>query len=167
MMPNGFTEIFEDEIYIVRYSGETPEIALNSALYFLTRDKSGPLVELQPEHVKVLQDAATERFSEIILRDIIPENIGTSIYRGIERTIVNYVRYLNFCVRQNIINILQNDLADQLLRFLAHVNKCLMEDKEDIQLDISFSELDSFCKEYLPENKQLGAVLLELETVLK
>lgn len=95
-------ELLENEWYLVRYSGETPEIALHSAIYYLTRAKDGPHLELSSEQYQWLQVAAAERFAEIILRDLIHENSTSSAYRGPLRSIINYNRYLTFCRRQGL-----------------------------------------------------------------
>jgi len=95
-------ELLENEWYLVRHSGETPEIALHSALYFLTRAKDGPQLELSGEQHRWLLEAAVERFREIILRDLDHDNSTTSAYRGPQRSIVNYDRFRNFCRRQTV-----------------------------------------------------------------
>jgi hypothetical protein len=95
-------EVLENEWYLVRYSGETPEIALHSAIYFLTRAKDGPHLDLSDEQRRWLQAAAEERFAEIILRDLLHENSTTSAYRGPLRSIINYNRFLAFCGRQEL-----------------------------------------------------------------
>lgn len=95
-------EVLENEWYLVRFSGETPEIALHSAIYFLTRAKDGPHLELSGEQRRWLQAAAEERFAEIILRDLLHDNSKTSAYRGPLRSIINYNRFLAFCSRQEL-----------------------------------------------------------------
>ena len=95
-------ELLENEWYLVRHSGETPEIALHSALYFLTRAKDGPQLELSGEQRLLLLEAAVERFREIILRDLDHNNSATSVYRGLQRSIVNFHRFRNFCRRQEV-----------------------------------------------------------------
>lgn len=95
-------ELIENEYYVVRHSGETPEIAYNSAIYFLERAKDGPKIELTRTQQELLQAAAVERCEEIIVRDMYHENVGTSIYRGIARSICNYERFLKFCKRQDL-----------------------------------------------------------------
>ncbi len=95
-------ELVENEYYIVRHSGETPEIAYNSAIYFLERAKDGPVIELTPAQRQLLQTAAVDRCEEIIVRDMFHANVGTSIYRGIVRSICNYERFIKFCNRQNL-----------------------------------------------------------------
>lgn len=94
--------LYENEWYIVRHSGESPEIAYNSAVYFLTRSKSGPQLEFSKEQLQELKSAAVTRFEEIVLRDLIYENWDKSIYRGVKRSIVNFGRFCTFCKRQDL-----------------------------------------------------------------
>ena len=96
------SELIENEWYVVRYSGETPEIAYNSAIYYLTRATDGPQVTLTPTHIGRLKKAAVDRYEEIILRDLFHENVGKSIYRGVVRSICNYGRFIQFCRRQDL-----------------------------------------------------------------
>ncbi len=92
--------VLEDEWLIVRHSGELPEIALHSALYSLTNDPQGPRLQLTLEEIEYLQDAALARCQEIILRDLCYQNRHLSIYRGLQRAIFNWRRFLAFCQRQ-------------------------------------------------------------------
>jgi hypothetical protein len=99
-MTSKLSEILENEWYLVRYSGETPEIALHSAIFHLSEDQDGPKIHLDHEQLAMLKKAAADRFSEIILRDLQHVNIGSKAYRGIGRAIVNFKRFLTFCERQ-------------------------------------------------------------------
>ncbi len=101
-MTSNQAELLENEWYIVRYSGETPEIAYNSAIYFLTRAKDGPHIALAGDQVELLKKAAVDRYVEIILRDLNHSNCKKPIYRGIARSITNYHRFCAFCVRQQL-----------------------------------------------------------------
>jgi hypothetical protein len=101
MKINDHDELFENEWYLVRYSGEIPEIALHAAIYFLTLAKDGPRVELTPGQLAMLERAAIDRFREIIHRDLEHANATTSAYRGVARSIVNYRRFLTFCCRRH------------------------------------------------------------------
>lgn len=91
--------MLEEEAILVRNSGEIPEIALHSALYYLEKDKEGPTLALRPEEMALLYDAAQERYREIVLRDLDPGNRDLRIYRGIARSMANWQRMLNFCAR--------------------------------------------------------------------
>ncbi|MBW1635026.1 MAG: hypothetical protein JRJ68_02000 [Deltaproteobacteria bacterium] len=93
---------FEDEWYMVRYSGEIPEIAYNSALYYLSRAEDGPQITLSTEQVTLLKEAALERYREIVTRDLVYENHTRSTYRGVRRSIENYHRLQKFCSRQSL-----------------------------------------------------------------
>ena len=92
-------QILEDELLIVRHSGEIPEIALHATLHYLQEDAEGPHLTLTEEELRALQDAALKRCREIVLRDLDPENRDRTIYRGIKRTIYNWQRMQDFCHR--------------------------------------------------------------------
>jgi hypothetical protein len=94
-------ELLENEWFVVRHSGEIPEIALHSAFYYLTEDLNGPRLQLSIEEIHSLQDAAATRYQEIILRDLCYENRNLTIYRGIQRAIFNWHRFVAFCKRQD------------------------------------------------------------------
>ncbi len=91
--------ILEEEIIILRDSGEIPEIAFHSTLHYLTEDTGGPAMALTGEELELLQDAALSRYREIVLRDLNPENRDMGIYRGVRRSIYNWQRMQDFCKR--------------------------------------------------------------------
>lgn len=99
---NQVTEHIDNEWFVVRHSGELPEVALHSSLYYLTEAEDGPKLTLAEKHLRELQAAAMERYQDIILRDLLPENRNASMYRGVKRAIVNYQRYQRFCHRQEL-----------------------------------------------------------------
>ena len=99
-MGDGRSEILEDEWLVVRHSGEIPEIALHSALYYLGQDPEGPRLILKEQEIGLLRAAAMERFAEIVLRDLNFANASLPIYRGLKRVIYNWQRYQVFCRRQ-------------------------------------------------------------------
>ncbi len=99
MMVGERWDILEEEVIILQNSGEIPEIALHSTLYYLTQDEQGPQIVLQEEEVEVLQNAADQRYRQIVLRDLDPDNRDLTIYRGVIRSIVNWQRYQDFCRR--------------------------------------------------------------------
>lgn len=140
-------ELIENEWYVVRHSGETPEIALHSALYHLTRAKDGPRISLTSEQLTGLHAAAVDQFQEIIIRDITPKNIDSSSYRGIERSIVNYRRYLKFCQRQSLPNTLESVVAQQLITFLS--SPVLRQSCEMCRrcLNCNFEEIEAFSRQ--------------------
>lgn len=91
--------LLEEELLIVRHSGEIPEIALYSSIYYLSEDPEGPKIILSYEELGALQDAALARSREIVLRDLNPANRDLSIYRGLKRSIYNWHRLQDFCRR--------------------------------------------------------------------
>ncbi|MDW7773349.1 MAG: hypothetical protein SCH71_10705 [Desulfobulbaceae bacterium] len=91
--------ILEEEVIILRNSGEIPEIALHSSLYYLEEDENGPHLSLLEKELNILYEAALYRAQQIILRDLNPDNRDLSIYRGPARAIVNWQRLQNFCRR--------------------------------------------------------------------
>lgn len=91
--------LLEEEIIILRNSGEIPEIALHTSLYYLEEDEKGPRIMLQEQELHLLYDAALARAREIVLRDLDPDNRDLRLYRGPARSIVNWHRLQNFCRR--------------------------------------------------------------------
>jgi hypothetical protein len=91
--------LLEEEIYILRDSGEIPEIAYHSTLHYLTEDPEGPRLVLTGEELESLQDAALHRYREIVLRDLDPANRDLGMYRGVRRTLYNWQRMQDFCRR--------------------------------------------------------------------
>jgi len=89
----------EDEWYAVRHSGEIPEIALHSALHYLTEAEDGPRLTLSGKETRYLQRAAALRFREIVRRDMLRENLDQPIARGLRRSVINFERYENFLAR--------------------------------------------------------------------
>ncbi len=90
-------KIIEEEEFMVRHSGEIPEIAYHNSLYHLSEDQEGPrLGRLTPAEMAGLQTQAMARYREIILRDLRPENRDLSIYRGVRRAIWNWQRLHKF-----------------------------------------------------------------------
>ncbi|MEJ2057691.1 MAG: hypothetical protein P8X39_07625 [Desulfofustis sp.] len=99
-MTNPRTDIealIENEWYAVRYSGEIPEVALHSALHHLCEDPDGPQIELSGEQRSQLLEGVCQRYLEITLRDLLPENLVTGSYRGIKRSFINWQRFTRFC----------------------------------------------------------------------
>jgi hypothetical protein len=146
-MSSNLKEILEDEWYLVRHSGETPEIALHSAVYYLTRAKDGPKATLDKEYLNTLREAAVERFSEIILRDLRHANYGTAIYRGLNRSIINYRRFCTFCLRQKVDpGEVRKQTAEALQDFLVQELSDVRSGKPPI-IDCSHRELQIFAAE--------------------
>jgi hypothetical protein len=108
-----------EEAFMVLHSGEIPEIALHSSLYYLTEDPEGPGLELNADEILPLKQAVVKRYRVIILRDLEPKNRDKGIYRGLARCAVNWQRLLKFCSRESLdFTAARTETAAALQRFL-------------------------------------------------
>jgi len=120
-IPTDHKELLEEEWYHVRHSGEIPEIALHGSLYHLTEDDEGPRISLGSEALEFLQDAARQRYFEMILRDITPANRDATMYRGVLRAISNWRRFKRFCQRHQMSQgTVRDKIGQQFLLFLEN-----------------------------------------------
>lgn len=141
-------EQLENEWYAVRHSGEIPEIALHSSLHYLAQAEDGPRLALTDQQKMQLKQAAAERFKEIVLRDMIYENRGLSIYRGIKRSIINYRRYQRFCRRQEMDGTIYNgEIGAVLLDFLQKEQNAPGIGGGEPVINCTFEELTCFAVE--------------------
>lgn len=162
-MNDTLQEILENEWYIVRYSGETPEIAYNSALYQLARAEDGPRLDLSEEQLVWLKDAAVDRFSEIILRDLQHGNSTKSTYRGICRSIINYRRFCTFCSRQNLaVGHIRRQTAEALVVFLQTELTQQQKQNRPTIINCTYPELQSFAGELGVELGKMASALTTL-----
>lgn len=141
-------QILEDELLIVRHSGEIPEIALNATIYYLQEDPEGPGLTLTDLELRSLQDAALKRCREIVLRDLDPENRDLPLYRGIRRTIYNWHRLQAFLGR---IGRRQYDfravVRKALLAFLSREAADVATGRRSSCINCSAGELAGFARE--------------------
>ncbi len=108
--------LIEDELLMLRHSGEIPEIALHQSIYFLCEDPEGPGLDCIPEEaLSLMKRAVFERYRVISLRDLKPENRDLSIYRGVARSIMNYRRLVRFCELEGID---YSEVTGEIARFL-------------------------------------------------
>ncbi|WP_163340169.1 hypothetical protein [Desulfopila sp. IMCC35008] len=136
-----------NEWYVVRHSGEIPEIAFHSSLHYLTESSDGPNLTLKDQQAQVLKEAAAERYREIVLRDLQHENCSSSSYRGIRRSIVNYHRYTEFCRRQQLEDPgFAGEVAANLMLFLAVEQVRVKKQGKDSVVNCSFEELSCFAR---------------------
>jgi hypothetical protein len=152
---NNRQELLDNEWHSVRDSGEIPEVAYHSSLYYLTTDDNGPRLQLSDEEIDRLLDAARERYREIVLRDMLPENREKSCYRGLKRSMENWRRFTVFHQRYKVeLPALQREAASALQAFLASE----IADGLLTSLNCSLQELLAFAHELgllrqdLPEN---------------
>jgi hypothetical protein len=109
----------EEEMIMIRHSGEIPEVALHNAIHFLCEDAAGPGLALQPEELRRLQQAVVERYRRIILRDLAPRLRDKSIYRGLRRSMINWERLVRFGRRTSLaIDAVRTEVAGALKHFL-------------------------------------------------
>lgn len=153
-------ELLDNEWHIVRDSGEIPEVAYHSSLYYLTQDDNGPHLQLSDEEIDRLLAAARARYRDIILRDMIPVNRGKPFYRGLKRSMENWRRFTVFYQRYKVEYLsLQREAADALQTFLAAEIACGIF--PSVWLNCSLQELLSFAHELgllnhdLPEIERL------------
>jgi len=108
-----------EEAFIVETSGEIPEVAMHSSIYYLTEDPDGPALQLDSEDILLLKQAVAKRYRAIILRDLDPGNRDKGIYRGLARCAHNWQRLLKFCAREKIaFGAYRVKTAEALQRFL-------------------------------------------------
>ncbi|MBU0681657.1 MAG: hypothetical protein KKD73_09565 [Proteobacteria bacterium] len=114
-------ELLAEELFMLTAGGEMPEVAFHSAVYYLTKDKDGPALELGEEDIALLKGAVVQRYTAIVLRDLCPENKHTSIFRGLKRSAANWQRLVAYAARENIdLAAIQIHVAQALLNFLQH-----------------------------------------------
>lgn len=151
-------DVLADEWLIVRNSGEIPEIAFYSSLYYLSEDDDGPGLSLSDEEIHVLKEAAAARCQEIVLRDMLLENFDKTIYRGIKRSIYNWHRYQTFCRRQSLsLHDFRSTVARTFLLFLEEGASAAGSSLPEVFINCSLDELIRFGKELGVEAQQLPA----------
>ncbi len=152
--------LLAEELLIVRHSGEIPEIAFHSSLYYLCEDPAGPQLTLSQKELDRLRQQAVARYREILLRDLNPENRDATIYRGLKRCIFNWERLGKFCVRQEleIETALRLEIAEALRCFLRQEADEVRAGLRQSCLNCTREELDAFAKEIgvLPEELPEG-----------
>lgn len=114
--------LIENEWYMVRDSGEIPEVALHSALHHLCEDPAGPQLALNGEQRGQLLEGACQRYLEITLRDLLPENMVLGSYRGIRRSAINWQRFQRFCRRYELDSSAYRELVAAALLELFHTD---------------------------------------------
>jgi hypothetical protein len=88
--------LLEEELLLVRHSGEIPEVALHASLHYLCDDADGPGLQLTEQEIQALEVGVIARYQEIILRDLKVENRTLSMFRGIRRANHNWYRFVRF-----------------------------------------------------------------------
>ncbi|MHB8148545.1 MAG: hypothetical protein ACYDIB_00120 [Desulfobulbia bacterium] len=138
-----------EELLIVRHSGEIPEIAFHSSLYYLCEDPDGPQLTLGQNELDLLRQQVVARYREILLRDLSPENRDARIFRGLKRCIFNWERLGKFCARQamEIEATLRQEIAEALRCFLQQEANEVRAGLRQSCLNCTREELDGFARE--------------------
>ncbi len=89
--------LLDEELLLVRHSGEIPEVALHASLYYLEKDNDGPKIVVATQELQLLNKAVQERYEEMIMRDLTIANRDLSLFRGLRRAEENWRRYAQFC----------------------------------------------------------------------
>jgi hypothetical protein len=140
--------LLEEEYIIVRNSGEIPEIALHSSLYYLVEDDDGPRITLLEHERQHLFDAAIARAQEIVLRDLDPRNRDLPIYRGPARTIANWNRLQQLCQRiSRQCPGFEDRVADALVGYLAIEVEEVLTGCRRSSVNCSAREMEGFCRD--------------------
>lgn len=144
-MPDKET-LLQEELLIVRNSGEIPEIAFHSALHYLTADPEGPGLTLNATDLWHLEEQVIARYREIMLRDLDPANRDLRIYRGVRRCIFNWERLGKFLARQQRPEPqgLRAEIADQLCAFLHVEAREVQEGRRSSVVNCTAEELEGF-----------------------
>lgn len=112
-------QVLEDELFMVRQSGEIPAVAFHGALHYLGADPEGPGLVLTASERGALAGQAVRRYREILLRDLLPENRDQPQYRGLARCAMNWERCCLFCRQEGLdVKVLRGEVAQALIAFL-------------------------------------------------
>ncbi|MFH1019452.1 MAG: hypothetical protein V1782_02405 [Pseudomonadota bacterium] len=146
--------LLEEELLLVRHSGEIPEIAFHGSLFYLCEDPAGPQLTLSRTELDLLRRQVVARYREILLRDLSPENRDARIYRGLKRCIFNWERLGKFCTRQAMTSEeVRREIAGALCRFLHQEEGEVRAGLRQSCLNCAREELEAFAREIgvLPE----------------
>jgi hypothetical protein len=113
--------LLQEEVLIIRHSGEIPEVAYYGSIYYLIDDPEGPgFDDLTPKDLAPLKEAVVQRYRTIILRDLTAENRDRRIYRGLARSAVNWGRLSRFLGKEGLaVPGLRTEIARAFKSFLA------------------------------------------------
>ena len=151
--------LLEEELLLVRHSGEIPEVALHASLHYLRDDADGPGLELTAPEIQALEAGVIARYQEIILRDLNAENRTLSMFRGIRRANHNWYRFVRFSDK---IGLSHQEFRDRAANALLHyLQVALIERKQDSEIPavnclpealVTFAIALGIDEDRLPEN---------------
>jgi hypothetical protein len=118
--------LLEEELLLVRYSGEIPEVALHASLHYLRDDADGPGLQLTVQEIQALEAGVIARYQEIILRDLNADNRKLSLFRGIRRANHNWYRFVRFSDK---IGLSYEEFRDRAAKALLHYLQTTLTDR--------------------------------------
>lgn len=118
--------LLEEELLLVRYSGEIPEVALHASLHYLSDDADGPGLQLTVQEIQALEAGVIARYQEIILRDLNADNRKLSLFRGIRRANHNWYRFVRFSDK---IGLSYEEFRDRAAKALLHYLQTTLTDR--------------------------------------
>ena len=150
----------DEELLLVRNSGEIPEVAYHGSLYYLSKDPDGPRLVLSESDLLPLKKAVFERYRRILLRDLNPKLRNKGVYRGLLRCIANWERFCTFCTREGFDpHATRLELQGALLAFLTRELEDFLQGSAP-SINCSAKALSAFVeslgldRDSLPENWQ-------------
>ncbi|MEW6594545.1 MAG: hypothetical protein AB1413_06720 [Thermodesulfobacteriota bacterium] len=151
--------LLDEELLLVRNSGEIPEIAFHSALHYLAADPDGPGLTLSAADIRLLEKQVVARYREILLRDLDPANRDLRLYRGIKRCIFNWGRLGKFCGRQGLAcdEALRREIGAALCAFLHNEALEVREGLRASSVNCTAQELTTLCEALAVEAHHLPA----------
>lgn len=142
---NNKKHYIEEEAFIVKHSGEIPEVAYHGSLHYLTSDEEGPRLKLDERDILPLKNMVVERYCEIIQRDLAPENRDKSIYRGLARSYANWERLTRFCNKEGFdTEDIRLELSQLLAGFLHNEAKEVHAGHRTSCINVTCAELQRF-----------------------
>jgi len=137
----------QEEAEWIEESGETPEVAFYEAVFYLTEKEDGPKLTLSPSDIKLLEDAVIYRYKIIILRDLDYTNRGSTIFRGMKRTVINYERLKKYQIRKNkMVSGQKEETGRALAEYMDRECQAISEGRLYTTINCSQEKLEEFAK---------------------
>ena len=160
---NEIERLIEEEAFLIKHSGETPEIAYHSSLYFLFEDLDGPRLKMEDVDLLPLKRAVFERYKKILFRDLDPRNRDRRIYRGVARSIANWHRLKGYSQREGFdIKRVRDETRKRLLSFLEIEHEDVKSGARKLSINCTYEELLDFAMEIGLSEKEIPAGIKRL-----
>ena len=142
-------KILDEEAFLILHSGETPEIAFHSSLFYLFEDEDGPKLKPGSIDLSPLKRAVFERYRKILLRDMEPAYRDRRIYRGLARSLANWHRLKAFSEKEGFdMRDIREEAGRRLLSFLKNESEEVASGKrKSSSINCSWTDLKSFAAE--------------------